>query len=86
MARFYVSLEDDVMRRFGGDRIKGIMEWAGLGEDVPIENRLISKSIEASQTKVESFHFEIRKHQTILIEVFFIGVNAYKMYACVFGG
>jgi preprotein translocase subunit SecA len=50
------------MRRFGGDRIKGIMEWAGLGEDVPIENRLVSKSIEASQTKVESYHFEVRKN------------------------
>ena len=61
-SRFYVSLEDDVMRRFGGDRIKGIMEWAGMGEDTPIENRLVSKSIEASQTKVESFHFETRKH------------------------
>jgi len=61
-SRFYVSLEDDVMRRFGGDRIKGIMSWAGMGEDIPIENRIVSKSIEASQTKVESFHFETRKH------------------------
>ncbi|MDA0988603.1 MAG: preprotein translocase subunit SecA [Chloroflexi bacterium] len=60
-SRFYVSLEDDVMRRFGGDNIKKIMEWAGIGEDIPLENRLVSKSIEASQTKVESFHFEIRK-------------------------
>ena len=60
-SRFYVSLEDDVMRRFGGDNIKRIMEWAGIGEDIPLENRLVSKSIEASQTKVESFHFEIRK-------------------------
>ena len=60
-SRFYVSLEDEVMRRFGGDRIKGVMEWAGMGEDVPIENRLVSKSIEASQTKVEGFHFEVRK-------------------------
>jgi preprotein translocase subunit SecA len=61
-SRFYVSLEDEVMRRFGGDRIKGIMEWAGMGEDVPIENRLVSKSIEASQAKVEGYHFEVRKH------------------------
>jgi preprotein translocase subunit SecA len=50
------------MRRFGGDRIKGIMEWAGIGEDVPIENRLVSKSIESAQTKVEGFNFEIRKN------------------------
>ena len=61
-SRFYVSLEDDVIRRFGGERIKGVMEWAGMGEDVPIENRLVNKSIEASQTKVESSHFEARKH------------------------
>ena len=61
-SRFYVSLEDDVIRRFGGERIKGFMEWAGMGEDVPIENRLVNKSIEASQTKVESSHFEARKH------------------------
>ena len=61
-SRFYVSLEDDVIRRFGGERVKGFMEWAGLGEDVPIENRLVNKSIEASQTKVETSHFEARKH------------------------
>ena len=61
-SRFYVSLEDEVMRRFGGDRVKAVMEWAGLGEDTPIENRIVSKSIEASQTKVEGYHFEIRKH------------------------
>ena len=61
-SRFYVSLEDDVIRRFGGERIKGVMEWAGMGEGVPIENRLVNKSIEASQTKVESSHFEARKH------------------------
>ena len=61
-SRFYVSLEDDVIRRFGGERIKGFMEWAGLGEDVPIENKLVNKSVEASQTKVESSHFEARKH------------------------
>ncbi len=61
-SRFYVSLEDDVIRRFGGERVKGFMEWAGLGDDVPIENRLVNKSIEASQTKVETSHFEARKH------------------------
>ena len=61
-SRFYVSLEDDVVRRFGGDRVKGIMEWAGMGDDVPIENRVVSKALEASQSKVEGFHFEVRKH------------------------
>jgi preprotein translocase subunit SecA len=61
-SRFYVSLEDDIMRRFGGDRIKGFMEWAGMEEDVPIENSLVSKSIENAQTKVEGYNFDIRKH------------------------
>ena len=61
-SKFYVSLEDDVIRRFGGERIKGFMEWAGLGDDVPIENKLVNKSVEASQTKVETSHFEARKH------------------------
>ena len=50
------------MRRFGGDRVKGIMEWAGMGDDVPIENRVVSKALEASQSKVEGYHFEVRKH------------------------
>ncbi len=59
---FFVSLEDDVVRRFGGDRVKGLMEWAGLGEDVPIENSLVNKAIENSQVRVEGYHFEIRKH------------------------
>ncbi|MSQ41328.1 MAG: preprotein translocase subunit SecA, partial [Dehalococcoidia bacterium] len=61
-SRFYVSLEDDLMRRFGGDRIKGVMDWIGMEEDEPLENRLITKSIETAQTKVEAYHFEIRKH------------------------
>ncbi len=60
-SRFYVSLEDDVVRRFGGDRVKGIMEWAGMGDDVPIENRVVSRALEASQSKVEGHNFEIRK-------------------------
>ena len=61
-SRFYVSLEDDVMRRFGGDRIKGLMEWAGMDENTPIENALVTKSIENAQKRVEGFHFDIRKH------------------------
>jgi len=60
--RFYVSLEDDIVRRFGGDRIKGIMEWAGLDEDTPIENKLVNRSIESAQVRVEGYHFDIRKH------------------------
>ena len=61
-SRFYVSLEDDVVRRFGGDRIKGFMEWAGMDEDTPIENKLVNRSIEGAQVKVEGYHFDMRKH------------------------
>jgi preprotein translocase subunit SecA len=61
-SRFYVSLEDDIMRRFGGDRVKGFMEWAGFDEDTPLEHGMVSKVIENAQTKVEAYHFDIRKH------------------------
>lgn len=61
-SRFYVSLEDDIMRRFGGDRIKSFMTWAGMEEDVPLEHKLVTKSIETAQTKVEAYNFDIRKH------------------------
>ena len=61
-SRFYVALDDDLMRRFGGDRIKAVMSWAGVEEDAAIENRMVSKSIEGAQTKVEAYHFDIRKH------------------------
>jgi preprotein translocase subunit SecA len=61
-SRFYVALDDELMRRFGGDRIKGIMEWAGFDEDTPIENKMVSKAIESAQVKVEAYHFDMRKH------------------------
>ena len=61
-SRFYVSVEDNIMRRFGGDRIKSIMNWAGMDENTPIENVLVSKSIENSQKRVEGYHFDVRKH------------------------
>jgi preprotein translocase subunit SecA len=60
--RFYVSLDDDVVKRFGGERIKTVMGWVGFDENTPIENGMVSKSIEGSQVKVEGFHFDIRKH------------------------
>ena len=59
--RFYVSLEDDLMRRFAGDRIKSIMAWTGIDEDTPLENRMITKTIENAQVKVEAHHFDMRK-------------------------
>jgi len=61
-SRFYVSLEDDVIKRFGGDRIRGFMDWAGFDEDTPIENKLVNRSIESAQVRVEGYHFDIRKH------------------------
>ncbi len=61
-SQFFVSLEDDIVRRFGGDRVKGVMEWAGMDENTSIEHPMISKAIENSQVKVEAFHFDIRKH------------------------
>jgi preprotein translocase subunit SecA len=60
--RFFVSLEDDIMRRFGGDRVGKFMEWAGMGEDVPIENGIVNKTIESAQVRVEGYHFDLRKH------------------------
>jgi preprotein translocase subunit SecA len=61
-SRFFVSLEDELMRRFGSDRIGGLMDRLGMDEDQPIEHRLISRSIESAQTKVEGHNFDRRKH------------------------
>ena len=61
-SRFYVSLEDDVVHRFGGDRVKGFMDWAGFDENTPIEHSMVSKAIENAQVRVEGYHFDIRKH------------------------
>ena len=61
-SRFFVALDDDLMRRFGGDKIKAVMGWAGLDENAPLENRMVSKSIEGAQVKVEAYHFDQRKH------------------------
>ncbi|OGY96396.1 MAG: preprotein translocase subunit SecA, partial [Candidatus Komeilibacteria bacterium RIFOXYD2_FULL_37_8] len=61
-SQFYISMEDDLMRIFGSDRMKNIMDKLGLGEDIPIENKIISNSIESAQKKVEGHNFDIRKH------------------------
>jgi preprotein translocase subunit SecA len=61
-SRFYLSLEDDLLRIFGSDRISGIMEKLGMEEDEPIEHNMISRAIENAQRKVEGHNFEIRKH------------------------
>ncbi len=61
-SKFYLSLEDELLRIFGGDRIHSIMDKIGIGEGEPIEHKLISKAIENAQSKVEGQNFEIRKH------------------------
>ena len=61
-SRFYLSLQDDLMRRFASDRVASIMERLRIPDDVPIEAKMVSKSIERSQSQVESQNFEIRKN------------------------
>jgi preprotein translocase subunit SecA len=61
-SRFFVALDDDIMRKFGGERVQSIMNWAGMDENTPIENKLISRSIENAQIRVEGYHFDMRKH------------------------
>src|SRR5712671_1305599 len=60
-SRFYLSLEDDLMKRFASDRVAGIMERMGLEDDVAIESRIVSKTIESAQSRVEGFNFDMRK-------------------------
>lgn len=62
VSQFFVSLEDELMRRFGGDKLKHMMDKLGLPEDQPIQNALISRGIESAQTRIEGFNFDIRKH------------------------
>jgi len=61
-SRFYVSLEDDLMRLFGSDNISGVMDKLGMDDSVPVEHSLVSRSIENAQKKVESRNFDMRKH------------------------
>jgi preprotein translocase subunit SecA len=61
-SRFYIALEDDLMRRFGGQSVSGLMDRLGMEDDVPIEHNLVSKAIESAQVRVEGYNFDIRKH------------------------
>ncbi len=61
-SQFFLSLEDDLLRIFGGDRLKGLMERFDVPEDVPIENKMVSRAISQAQSKVEGFNFDVRKH------------------------
>jgi len=60
--QFYIALDDELMRRFGSDNVSGIMDKIGMDDDMPIENKVISKSIENAQKRVENRNFELRKH------------------------
>ncbi|HET7026814.1 MAG TPA: preprotein translocase subunit SecA [Candidatus Limnocylindrales bacterium] len=60
-SRFYLSLEDDLMKRFASDRVAGLMERMGLEDDVAIESRLVSRTIESAQSRVEGLNFDLRK-------------------------
>ncbi|MGH2347874.1 MAG: preprotein translocase subunit SecA, partial [bacterium] len=61
-SRFYVALEDELMRLFAGERIASIMDRLGIDEDTPIEHQLVTRQIEGAQRKVEQYHFDVRKH------------------------
>jgi preprotein translocase subunit SecA len=61
-SRFFLSLEDELLRRFGGERVSRFMEIAGMGDDIPLENKMVSRLIEQSQTRVEGYNFDIRKN------------------------
>ncbi len=61
-SRFYLSLEDDLMRLFGGDRVENLMNFFKLDKSVPIENRMIGKMVEQAQERVEGYNFDVRKH------------------------
>lgn len=60
--QFYLSMEDDLMRIFGSDRIKNMMTAMGVPDDMPIKNKMITKSIESAQRRVEGYNFDVRKH------------------------
>ncbi|MBI3421072.1 MAG: preprotein translocase subunit SecA, partial [Candidatus Sungbacteria bacterium] len=61
-SQFFLSFEDDVMRVFGSDKVKRLMETFGIPEDEAIENRMVTKALESAQAKIEGFHFDARKH------------------------
>ncbi|MER2598229.1 MAG: preprotein translocase subunit SecA [Caldilineales bacterium] len=61
-SHFFVALDDELMRRFGGERVAGLMQRLGVEDNVPIEHGLVSKSLENAQTRVEGYNFDVRKH------------------------
>ncbi|MBO0792287.1 MAG: SEC-C domain-containing protein, partial [Ktedonobacteraceae bacterium] len=61
-SRFFLALDDELMRRFAADRVAGLMERFGMDEDMPLENKLVSRFIEGAQTRIEGYNFDIRKN------------------------
>ena len=75
--QFFISTEDVLVRRFGGDRIKSAMSMFKWDENEAVENKMISRSIESAQSKVEAYHFEIRKTNcSVLILAFQLSLNS----------
>ncbi len=78
-SQFYVSMADDLMRRFGGEKMAAMMDRLGLPEDEAIENRMISNSVESAQKRIEGFHFDSRKHVVQYDDV--MNIHRTKIYA-----
>ncbi len=78
-SQFYVAMTDQLMRRFGGEKMAGVMERMGLPEDEAIENPMISRSVENAQKKIEGFHFDARKHVVQYDDV--MNIHREKIYA-----
>lgn len=76
--QFYVGMTDDLMRRFGGTRMAGVMESLGIAEDDAIENKMISNTVQNAQKKIEAFHFDARKHVVQYDDI--MNVHREKMY------
>lgn len=77
--QFFVSMTDDLMRRFGGEKMSSMMEKLGMAEDEAIQNKMISNSVRNAQKKIEAFHFDARKHVVQYDDV--MNVHREKMYA-----
>ncbi len=78
-SQFYISMRDDLMRRFGGERMANVMERLKMPEDEPVQNKMISRSVENAQKKIEGFHFDARKHVVQYDDV--MNVHREKIYA-----
>jgi len=78
-SQFYISMKDDLMCRFGGEKMSGLMDRLNMPEDEPVQNKIISRSVENAQKKIEGFHFDARKHVVQYDDV--MNIHREKMYA-----